>query len=126
MARTLRGGFGRAALLVYDDLHAAARQNGRLHPCASGRAKCPASPTEAYVCVHAQGLLGEISGPRRGWADLAPPLRNRRFADSPLEGDGFEPSVLGDTPCRQAIPEYDAAGMFSVVAIPPIANAWAR
>jgi hypothetical protein len=25
-------------------------------------------------------------------------LRNRRFADSPLEGDGFEPSVPGDTP----------------------------
>src|ERR1700758_973776 len=24
---------------------------------------------------------------------LAPPLRNRRFADSPLEGAGFEPSV---------------------------------
>src|SRR5712664_190766 len=28
-------------------------------------------------------------------ADLAPPLRNPWFADSPQEGDGFEPSVPG-------------------------------
>jgi hypothetical protein len=27
------------------------------------------------------------------WPQITPALRNRKFADSPLEGDGFEPSV---------------------------------
>jgi hypothetical protein len=52
-------------------------------------------------------------------------LETRFAPDSPLEGSGFEPSVPGDkpwvpswkmvrvlqVPARQAIPQYDAAGM---------------
>jgi hypothetical protein len=56
--------------------------------------------------AHAFGAHGGISAQRTKNrdlkaptlpADLAPPLRNRWFADSPLEGDGFEPSVPGES-----------------------------
>ena len=41
------------------------------------------------------GMFRARSGTLDYWesGDLAPPLRNRWFADSPLEGTGFEPSV---------------------------------
>jgi len=39
------------------------------------------------------GSLGAAPARRARWGDLAPPLRNRWFADSPLEGNGFEISV---------------------------------
>src|SRR5215813_9881594 len=48
------------------------------------------------------------------------PARDRFAPDSPLERAGFEPSVPDDTPwalsralqnCRQAIPQFNAAGM---------------
>ena len=56
----------------------------------------------------------------------APSAGVRSSLDSPLEGSGFEPSVPGDkpwvpswkmvrvlqVPAGQAIPQYDAAGMF--------------
>ena len=42
------------------------------------------------------GMFRARSGTLDYWesGDLAPPLRNRWFADSPLEGDGFELLVL--------------------------------
>ena len=35
-------------------------------------------------------MIGDACFRRARWGDLAPPLRNRWFADSPLEGTGFE------------------------------------
>src|SRR5215471_5160415 len=37
-----------------------------------------------------------------------PPLRNRKFADSPLEGNGFEPSVPDR--CRRGLPPETQMG----------------
>jgi hypothetical protein len=47
----------------------------------------PARTTAAYI---PQGRAGPRPKPGIEWAA---PLRNRWFADSPLEGSGFEPSV---------------------------------
>jgi hypothetical protein len=70
------------------------------------QANSAASPVRSITISAARALI--VIGPNRrsfakietaSWtADLAPPLRNRWFADSPLKGAGFEPSV----PVRQA------------------------
>jgi len=50
-----------------------------------------ADPTSGVLADDFSNLLLPWRG--RLGANLAPPLRNRWFADSPLEGDGFEPKV---------------------------------
>jgi hypothetical protein len=55
---------------------------------------------------HGQPLAGNSSFLTRRWRGRtlgsAPPLRDRWFADSPLEGDGFEPSVPRED-CRRPV-----------------------
>jgi len=51
----------------------------------------PTDPRSAYKADHEPGSMVE-----RRQKPRAPPPRNRWFADSPLEGDGFEPSVPHD------------------------------
>ena len=50
------------------------------------RVKCPKVLIEDLDFVNRLERFGQA-------ADWAPPLRNQKFADSPLEGDGFELSL---------------------------------
>ena len=57
-------------------------------------AECRVYASPGYKSIATTRPLGGAAPARRArCGDLAPPLRNRWFADSPLEGTGFEPSV---------------------------------
>jgi hypothetical protein len=52
-----------------------------------------AGTEEAQFGVQGEGGAGSDQGRHVRGTQIRPPLRDRKFADSLLEGDGFEPSV---------------------------------
>jgi hypothetical protein len=74
----------------------------RLDPLFVGQQLDRACPVGApHAAVEAKGFLERIPNTSvamsRGLFKYGPPLRNRWFADSPLERAGFEPSVPGES-----------------------------
>ena len=70
------------------DFLAGTAQAGEVVDGARGDKALPAVEVSRDLAVH------------RASAQKLSPVRNRKFADSPLEGDGFEPSVPGRIPAR--------------------------
>jgi hypothetical protein len=77
---------------------------------------------KAHDPVSGRKCLVRVGAPANGWfrrtGARAPPLRNRKFADSPLEGNGFEISVPRCLATANSVDAFNSAGEWRLLEPP--------